>query len=171
MQLGRQPARHRQRQWVQRTQRSINFSIQVLHSALWPRYEHGLSSSQCSGGPPLLAVVIRNQEGQLQRLLLVQSRVAEARVVGRQIVLVEVLAAAEALGHGVARELEMHAAEEAALLLVDLQRLLQLLENVAKLARLDAAARRLRVAVHGIALPDDALPVLAVLDGADVRRQ
>src|SRR5690349_4680559 len=79
--------------------------------------------------PPLAPVVIRNQESQLEGLLLIQPRVAEAGVVGRQVALGEVLAAAEALRDGVARELEVDAAEVAALLLVDAQRLLQLLED------------------------------------------
>ena len=112
--------------------------------------------------------MVRHEEGELEGLLLVEAGVAEAGVVGRQVVLVEPLGAADALGDGVARELEVDAAKVAPLLLVDLERLLQLREDVVEAARLDARARRARVAVHGVALPDDAALVLAALDGADV---
>lgn len=118
---------------------------------------------------PLIPVVVRNQEGQLQRLLLVQPRVAEARVVGGQVVLVEADAAAHALCDGVAGQLEVDAAQVAALLLVDAQRLLQLAEDVAEAPGLDAGGRAPRVAVHRVALPHHAPLVLRVLDRADVR--
>lgn len=74
----------------------------------------------------LLRKVISNQERQLKRLLLVQPRVAEGGIVGRQVILDQALAPAEALRHGVAGQLEVQPAEVAALLLVDAQGVLQL---------------------------------------------
>lgn len=118
---------------------------------------------------PLIEVVVRNEESHLEGLLLIEARVAVAGVVGGQVLLVEPLAAAHALGDGVAGELEVHAAQVAALLLVDGEGLLQLAEDVVEAARLDAAADGARVAVHGVALPDDGAAVLAALDGANVR--
>lgn len=115
--------------------------------------------------------MIGDQKGQLQSLLLIQTRVAKRSVVGGQVILVKTFAAAQALGDGVARQLKVHAAQVAALLLVDAQRLLELLVNVVEATSLDAGARRQGVAVHGVALPDDAAAVLGVLDGADVPGQ
>lgn len=117
----------------------------------------------------LPGVMVGHQKGQLESLLLVQPRVAERRVVCRKVVLVEPLAAAQALGDGIARELEVDAAEVAALLLVDAERLLELAVDVVEAAGLDARWGGEGVAVHGVALPDDAAAVLGVLDGADVR--
>ena len=115
--------------------------------------------------------MIRHQECQLKRLLLVQPRVAEASVVGAQIILIQARAATQTLRDRIARKLQVHTAQVRPLLLVDTQRLLQLREDIAELACLDTARHGLRVAVHGIALPDDGAGVLRVFDGADVCRQ
>lgn len=112
-----------------------------------------------------------DEEGQLEGLLLVEPGVAEAGVVGGQVVLVEPLAAAEALGDGVAGELEVDAAEVAPLLVVDAQGLLELRVDVVEAAGLDAGVGGEGVAVHGVALPDHGAAVLGVLDGADVLGQ
>lgn len=117
----------------------------------------------------LPGVMVGHQKRELESLLLVKPRVAEGRVIRRKVVLVEPLAAAQALGDGIARELEVDAAEVAALLLVDAQRLLELAVDVVEAAGLYARGRGEGVAVHGVALPDDAAAVLGVLDGADVR--
>ena len=115
--------------------------------------------------------MVGDEEGQLEGLLLVEARVAEAGVVGGQVVLVEALAAAEALGDGVAGELEVDAAEVAPLLVVDAQGLLELGVDVVEAAGLDAGVGGEGVAVHGVALPDHGAAVLGVLDGADVLGQ
>lgn len=54
---------------------------------------------------------------------------------------------------------------------MDAQRLLQLAVDVVEASRLDARGGGEGVAVHGVALPDDAAAVLGVLDGADVLRE
>ena len=118
---------------------------------------------------PLTPVMVGNQKRQLQSLLLVQPWIAKAGVVGRQVILVEVLTPTQALRDSIARELQVNTTEVAALLLVDAQRLLQLAEDVAEGASLDAAADALRVAVHGVALPDHCTGILAVLDRTDMR--
>lgn len=115
--------------------------------------------------------MISHQKGQLERLLLVQTRVTERRIVCRQVVFLQALTAAQTLGDRIARELEVHAAKIAALLLVDAQALLQLLVNVVEATSLDARIGRQGVAVHRVALPDDAAVVLGVLDGADMLGQ
>ena len=62
----------------------------------------------------------------------------------------------------------MDAAEVTTLLLVDAQGILQLGVNVVEAAGLDAGGGGDGVAVHGVALPDDAAAVLGALYGADV---
>lgn len=62
----------------------------------------------------------------------------------------------------------MNATKVAAFLFVNAQRLLELAVDVVEPAGLDAGWGGERVAVHGVALPDDASAVLRVLDGADV---
>ena len=88
--------------------------------------------------PCILAIMPRNQKRQLERLLLIQPGIAVGRVIGVQILIVQALAAARALGDRVARELEVHAAQEGAVLLVDLERGGELREDVVEGARLDA---------------------------------
>lgn len=61
-----------------------------------------------------------NQERQLQRLLLVQSRIAERRVVQAQVFFDQTFATADALRDSIARQLKMHASKERAMQLVDL---------------------------------------------------
>lgn len=146
--------------------------------------------------PRILAIMPRNQKGQLERLLLIQPGIAVGRVIGVQILIVQALAAARALGDRVARELEVHAAQEGAVLLVDLERGGELREDVVEGARFDACGgaagvsggRRLVcwfaslrckegrgggdglcLPVHRIALPHD--DVAAALDGFDVAAQ
>jgi len=113
--------------------------------------------------------MLRNQEGQLQRLLLIQPRIAEARIVCAEVIRIQRLAAAETLRDGLPRQLEVDAAKIRALLRVDLEGFLQLLQDVLEVARLDARPGGLGIAVHGVALPDDGASVDGiVLDGADV---
>ena len=66
-----------------------------------------------------LPVVSSNQERQLERLLLIQSRIAEARIICAKILGRQSLAATHTFRDGVSRKLEMHAAEVGAVLVVD----------------------------------------------------
>ena len=84
----------------------INLNLKLLATALAPR---------------ILAVMPRNQERQLQRLLLIKPRIAVRRVVGVEILVVQALTTPRALCDRIARELEVHAAQEGAVLLVDLE--------------------------------------------------
>ena len=68
-----------------------------------------------------------------------------------------------------ARELDVHAAQERAMRLVDLERQLEFLEDVLEAARLESAGAGLGVAVHGIADPQHLLPGFA--HGLDHLRQ
>jgi len=113
----------------------------------------------------------RNQKRHLQRLLLIQPRITITRVIRLQILLHQPLTAAHTLRDRIPGQLQMHAPEITPLLLVHLQRPLQLREDIPKPPGLDPRRRRSRVPMHRIALPDHAAPVLARLHGADVRRQ
>ena len=111
------------------------------------------------------------EEGQLQRLLLVQPRIAEGGVVQAQIVVDKPFASPRAFCDGIARELQMHATQERAVLFVNPERRRQLGEDAAEGSRLDACRRAPGVSVerlacmssagpddlpvHGIALPDN----------------
>src|SRR5690606_17207161 len=98
-------------------------------------------------------------ERHLERLPVVQARIAGARVVRREVGLRD--PAADALGHVLAGELEMDASEDGALGGVHVHADLDLPQDVLERARLDAAVGRLRVAVHRIADPEHA-PALAL---------
>lgn len=100
------------------------------------------------------AIETSNQESQFKSLLLVQSRIAERRVPLTQALLCQTGRAAYTLGDSFTGEFEVHAAQEGARGTVDLQRLVQFGEDVTEVARLDAGGGGLRVAVHGVALPD-----------------
>lgn len=113
-----------------------------------------------------VAVESRDQKGKLQRLLLVQARVTERRVPLAQPLLGQPARAADTLRDGLAGELEVHAAEEGLRGAVDLERLPQLGEDVAEVPCFHARGGGLRVAVHGVALPDG--EVAGALDGGDV---
>lgn len=113
-----------------------------------------------------VAVEPRNQKCKLQRLLLVQARVTERRVPLAEPFLGQPARAADTLGDSLAGKLEVHAAEEGLSGAVDLERLAQLGEDVAEVACFHACGGGLRVAVHGVALPDG--EVAGALDGGDV---
>lgn len=110
-----------------------------------------------------------DQKGQLERLLLVQARVAVTGVVDAEVLVAEAFAAADAFRDGLAGELQVHAAQLAALFLVDTERVRELGEDGAELARLVARRRAACVAMHGVALPHG--PVPACLHSADVCAQ
>lgn len=80
----------------------------------------------------------RNQERQLQGLLLIQPRVTVGSVVQAQVLVIKTLASSSALSNVVTSKLKMHAAQEGAVLLVDLQGGGELREDVVEGACLDA---------------------------------
>ena len=84
---------------------------------------------------------------QLQRLLLVQPRIAVCRVVQAQILVHKALASACAFRDSVSGELQMHAAQERAVLLVDLESRLELREDAVERASLDACWRAAGIAM------------------------
>lgn len=63
----------------------------------------------------------RNQERQLQCLLLIKPGIAVGSVIQAQVLVIKPLASTSALCDRVASKLEMHAAQEGAVLLVNLQ--------------------------------------------------
>lgn len=93
----------------------------------------------------------RDQEGQLESLFLVQPRIAECGVVQTKILFPESFTAAGALGHRIARQLEMHAAQEGVVLLVDLECRGELGKDAVEGASLDPGRRAVRVAVMRLA--------------------
>lgn len=111
------------------------------------------------------------KERQLQRLLLVESGIAVRRVVQAQILVDKSFASACTFRDGIAGKLKMHATQERAMLLVNLERRRQFGEDAAEGTRLDprrcaasVSVERLAcilsvgangLPVHGIALPDD----------------
>src|SRR4051812_2237998 len=98
---------------------------------------------------------LRDEEGDLQCLLVVQPRVAQRLVAGGEVGLVDVLRAAEALGHVVPGQLQVQAARDGPEGLVHLEEALYLVEDVPEAAGLVAGRGLERVAVHGIADPQD----------------
>ena len=68
------------------------------------------------------AVVPGDQESQLQRLLLVKSRITVRRVIQAQILVHKSFATAGTLCHRVTSKLEMHATQEGAMLFMNLER-------------------------------------------------
>ena len=79
----------------------------------------------------------RNQESQLQSLLLVQPRITISRIVQTQIVLVEAFAATQALRYRIARKFQMNAAEGGTMLFVDFESGREFREDAAEMAGLD----------------------------------
>jgi hypothetical protein len=63
-----------------------------------------------------------HQESELQRLLLVQSRITVRGVVEAQILVYKTFTATSALGDCISCELKVHATKERTMLLVDLER-------------------------------------------------
>ena len=87
------------------------------------------------------AIVSGDQKGKFEGLFLVEAWIAVGSVVGRQVVICEALAAASALGDGLAGQLEVHAAEVGSVGGVDGERLRQFAEDGAEAARLETACR------------------------------
>ena len=96
---------------------------------------------------PLALEVVRDEERDVERLLKVEARVAEALVAQRQLRVGEAHAPAGALGHAeavvreLARELEAHAAERGAARGVRADARRQLADDRPEVARLEARGR------------------------------
>ena len=90
---------------------------------------------------PGVAHQLGDVEGEVERLPRVQPRVAERHVVRRQRLLEHRVGAAEALGDGVAGELEVHAARPDALLAAGREEALDLVDDHVEAAGLDAGWR------------------------------
>lgn len=69
------------------------------------------------------------KESELQGLFFVQSRITEGSVIEAQVILLETLAATNALSDGIACEFKMNASEIGPVLLVNLERGRQLRED------------------------------------------
>src|SRR5439155_13543147 len=108
-------------------------------------------------------------EREVERLACVQPRVAERHVARVELGLLHVLGAAEAFGHVLARELEVHAAGPRARLAMRGEEALDLAQHVVEVPRLPSPGAGEDVRVHRIADPDDGM--LGVPDGAQERRQ
>src|SRR6478752_5974201 len=89
-------------------------------------------STTWSGGVTTSATTqhLGDQEGQLEALLVVEPRVADRLVAGGQRRVVDVLGAAEALGHVVAGQLDVQAARHGAQRVVHLEEATDLVDHV-----------------------------------------
>src|SRR6266511_1131381 len=115
------------------------------------------------------AEALGDQEGQLERLVPVQPRVASGLVPVHQVGRGELLAAAEALGDVVAGQLDVQPARPGADLLVRVEEALHLGHHVLEVAGLVAVLRLVRVPVHRVAHPRHRRAVVA--DRLQQRRQ
>src|SRR5688572_21930219 len=99
------------------------------------------------------AQVVRDAHRDLERLFVVEARIDAALVGALEIGFGEAARAADAFGDVFAGELDVDAAESRAELGVDLERLLELADDLVEPARLDSLRGRLGVAVHRIRNP------------------
>src|SRR5690606_18521047 len=110
-----------------------------------------------------------HEERQLERLHVVEARVAERLVARRERRLVDALGSAEALRDVVARELDVDAARVGARRAVRLEEALHLVYDVVEAPRLVTRRRLEAVAVHGIRNPQRLRARVA--HGLEERRQ
>ena len=126
--------------------------------------------------PPALCVTILfrssptimsgDQKRQLQRLFLIQPRIAITGIICAQVLVPQPLAAPDTLRHRLPRQFQVHATQKPAVLFVYPQRATDFAQDAAELPRFDPRGCGARIAVHGIALPDD--DVAAILHSKDV---
>src|SRR3990172_91200 len=109
---------------------------------------------------PSMAVT-RDQHRKLQRLLVVEPRVDGRAIRPREVAVGQTARPARALGHIVAGQLEMHAAQNGAGFLVNAERRIDLRQDVLETPGLDALRRRLGITVHRVANPKHLLPAVA----------
>src|SRR5437899_4493650 len=117
----------------------------------------------------LLLQSVGEEKGELERLAGVETRVAMRMVAIGEARLADRLGAADAFGDVLPGHLEMDAAGIGAFGVVHGEEALNLGQDAVEDARLIAVGRGHRVAVHGIAAPDDLAAL--TLDRADERRQ
>lgn len=132
------------------------------------------------------SVVTCNQERNLQRLLLIQPRIAVCRVIEAEIFFGKALASTNALRYRIPCQLQMHSPQKRAVLFVDPERRGYFLENAAESPRLDAfsccncvstqplachlhSLEKRPSPMHWITLPHNRMP--APFDGFDVVSQ
>ncbi|CAI7677904.1 unnamed protein product, partial [Penicillium discolor] len=100
-----------------------------------------------------LLELLGDEERQLQGLHVVQARVAQALVTGRERGLVDLLRTAQALGDVVSRQLDVDAAGERAHRAVRLEEAADLVDDVVEASRLVPGRSGDAVAVHGVGDP------------------
>ena len=100
----------------------------------------------------IVPIVARNQECQLQRLLLIEPRVAVTRVVETQILFSELHTSAYTLGDSFTCKFEMHTSEEGLVVLVDLKSRGKLREDAAKVAGFDPTRGATSVSIFMVSL-------------------
>ena len=113
------PVSKRERQELKRGMRE-----QILKSERHVRLDRVRPLDPARGQP------LRDQEGEFQRLVAVQSRVAECLVATHQICFNQVVAATDALSHVVAGELNVHTARPGAELFVYVKETIELSHDV-----------------------------------------
>ena len=107
----------------------------------------------CRGDELRAAQVARDPKRSLEGLFVVEARIDAALVRVCEVGLGEAARTADTLGDILTGELDVHATEPRTELVMQLERLLELGDDVIEATRLDALRRRLGVAVHRIADP------------------
>src|SRR5690625_2567384 len=123
-------------------------------AASWPRARPSPSPSS-DGEPSAAREHLRDQEGQLEGLLVVQARIDQCLVAAGQSLLVDLPGSAEHLGDVVTGQLHVQPGGNRPQPLVDLEEAHHLVEDVLEAAGLVAVGGGDRVAVHGIGDPGD----------------
>src|SRR5665213_2825435 len=109
----------------------------------------------------VVVAALRNQQRQLQGLLLVQPRIDRGAISPLQVSIRQAPRTTGALGHILAGQLDMHAAQVRPHFPVNAERKVDFLEDVLEATGLQAPGAGLGVAVHGITPPQHALTGLA----------
>src|SRR5581483_11584685 len=128
-----------------------------------------MDTSELGSGGPAAVHQLGDAEGEVERLARVQAWVAERPVAVVELLLQHRFGAAEALGDGFARELEVHAAGPDADPAARLEEPFDLVHDHVEAARLVTGLGLEHVRVHGVAGPHDRM--LRLAHGAQERRQ
>src|SRR5690606_9919004 len=102
-----------------------------------------------------------NEKCQLERLHVIESRIAERFVTRRKRRLIDILASTEALRDIVAGELNVHAPRKRADFAVRLKKAEQFIHDIVKSTSLVAVRCRDAVSVHGVSDPERGCPRIA----------
>src|SRR5579862_6246706 len=100
---------------------------------------------------------VSDQHGELERLLIVETRIDLRAVSALEIRIGQTTRPTGALGHILAGQLDVHAAEVGTELGMDAKRQVHFLEDVFEPAGLETPGTGLRVAVHGITAPENGM--------------